>query len=218
VTLPNLDSGLLQEGRINPNLGQINALISPGINNYNSLFVQLQRRLSNGLPLQASYTFAKNMMSNGVDFNNQFDFSNTHAPYLLDQRHRLVISAVHHPFGGKHFESRLVGGLLSNWMVSTVMLFSSGRPYAALLDNACTTYDPASGGDAPGSIPLPSGGGPAYCPTQQQSERQRRQPEHGKLRIGNQRQRPESDRRIEFVLWTVDPADRLRARPANCDH
>jgi hypothetical protein len=150
VTLPNLDSGLLQEGRINPNFGQINALISPGINNYNSLFVQLQRRLSNGLALQASYTFAKNMMSNGVDFNNQFDFSNTHAPYLLDQRHRIVISSVYQPFVGKHFESRFTNGLLSNWTLSTVMLFSSGRPYAALLDNACTT-------------PLPSGG-VDYCP------------------------------------------------------
>ena len=37
------------------------------------------------------------MMSRGVDFNNQFDFSNTHAPYLLDQRHRLSIAAVYAP-------------------------------------------------------------------------------------------------------------------------
>lgn len=139
VVLPNLDSAMLQEGRINPNLGQINALISPGTNNYNSFFVQLQRSFQSGLALQASYTYAKNLMSNGVDFNNQFDFSNTHAPYLLDQRQRLVISAVYQPFLGKHFESHLVNDLLSNWTVSTTMLFASGRPYAALLDNACTT-------------------------------------------------------------------------------
>ena len=144
VALPNLDSAMLREGRINPNLGQINALISPGINNYNSFFVQLQRSLQSGLALQASYTYGKNLMSNGVDFNNQFDFSNTHAPYLLDQRHRLVISAVYQPFLGKRFESHLINGLLSNWTVSTVMLFSSGRPYAALLDNACTTSTPGS--------------------------------------------------------------------------
>ena len=145
VTLPNLDSRMLQEGRINPNLGQINALISPGINNYNSLFIQLQRRMSNGLALQAAYTYAKDMMSNGVDFNNQFDFSNTHAPYLLDQRHRLVISGVYQPFSGRHFDSRFASGLLSNWTVSTIMLFSSGRPYAALLDNSCTTFGGDSG-------------------------------------------------------------------------
>jgi hypothetical protein len=134
--LPNLDSGLLQEQRINPNFGQINALISPGINNYNSLFAQLQRRFHEGIALQASYTLAKNMMSNGVDFNNQFDFINTHAPYLLDQRHRLTIAAVYQPFVGRHFDSKLANGLLSNWTTSTVMSFSSGRPYAALLDVA----------------------------------------------------------------------------------
>jgi len=136
VVLPNLDSGLLQEGRISSQLGQINALISPGINNYNALFAQLQRRLRSGLALQAGYTFAKNIMSNGVDFNNQFDFSNTHAPYLLDQRHRLTIAGTYEPLVGKHFDSSFVRALASNWTISTIMLFSSGRPYAALLDVA----------------------------------------------------------------------------------
>jgi hypothetical protein len=139
VVLPNLDSGLQQEGLINPNVGQINALISPGINNYNAFFAQLQRRFHQGLALQTSYTFSKNLTSNGVDFNNQFDFSDTRSPSLLDQRHRLTIAAVYQPFSGRHFESRLANGLLSDWIVSSVMAFSSGRPYAALLDTACTS-------------------------------------------------------------------------------
>lgn len=139
VVLPNLDSGLQQEGRINPNVGQINALISPGINNYTSFFAQLQRRFGQGVGLQASYTFAKNITSQGVDFNNQFDFSNTHSPSLLDQRHRVAIAALYQPFSGHHFSSRLADGVLSNWTVSAVMQFSSGRPYAALLDDACTS-------------------------------------------------------------------------------
>jgi hypothetical protein len=139
VVLPNLDSGLQQEGLINPNLGQINALISPGINNYNAFFAQLQRRFHQGLALQASYTFSKNLTSNGVDFNNQFNFSDTRSPSLLDQRHRLTIAAVYQPFSRRHFDSRLANGLLSDWIASSVMLFSSGRPYAALLDTACTT-------------------------------------------------------------------------------
>jgi len=139
VVLPNLDSGLQQEGLINPNLGQINALISPGINNYNAFFAQLQRRFHEGLALQASYTFSKNLVSNGVDFNNQFNFGDTRSPSLLDQRHRLTLAAVYQPFRGRHFDSRLTNGLLSDWIVSSVMLFSSGRPYAALLDTACTS-------------------------------------------------------------------------------
>src|SRR5580698_2755645 len=61
ITLPNMDNDLLTEGRINPNLGQINELISPAQNYYNCFFVQLQRRMSHGLSLQFSYTFAKSI-------------------------------------------------------------------------------------------------------------------------------------------------------------
>jgi hypothetical protein len=139
ITLPNMDSGLLNEGRINPNLGEINELISPAQNHYNSFFVQVQRRMPGGLSLQASYTFAKSIMLDGMDFNNQFDFSNTHAPSLLDQRHRVALAAVYAP----RLESLIGPGtartLLSGWKLSSVMEFSSGRPYAGLLSPACTT-------------------------------------------------------------------------------
>ena len=93
IVLPNMDNGLLTEGRINPNLGQINELISPGQNDYNALFVQVQHPMSHGFSLQFSYTWAKNIMLDGMDFNNQFDFSNTHAPSLLDQRQRIALPA-----------------------------------------------------------------------------------------------------------------------------
>jgi hypothetical protein len=136
---PTMDSGLLADGRINPNLGQINELISPGQNRYNSLFAQVQRRLANGFSMQFSYTFAKSVMGDGMDFNNQFDFSSTNAPSLLDQRHRLTLAAVYLP----HLE-RLAGAgagraLLSGWRLSSIMEFSSGRPYAGLLSPACTS-------------------------------------------------------------------------------
>jgi len=139
ITLPNMDSGLLTEGRINPNLGQINELISPGQNDYNSLFVQLKRRVSEGLTLQFSYTFAKSVMRDGMDFNNQFDFSNTNGPSLLDQRHRITFAGVYRP-GLERLTSSATGrALLSNWRLSSVMEFSSGRPYASLLSPACTS-------------------------------------------------------------------------------
>jgi hypothetical protein len=137
VTLPNLDANLLSEGAINPNAGQINALISPGLNNYNSLFVQIRQRATHGLQLLTSYTWSKNMDSNGVDFNNQFDFSNTHSPSLLDQRHRLSIAAVWQP-QTTGLSSGFAKSLLSNWTFSAVMAFNSGRPYSPLLNSACT--------------------------------------------------------------------------------
>jgi hypothetical protein len=139
MTLPNMDNGLLTEGRVNPNLGQINELISPAQNYYNSFFVQVQRRMSHGLSLQFSYTFAKSIMLDGMDFNNQFDFSNTHAPSLLDQRHRISLAGVYQPGLEKLTSSSAGRALLSGWMLSSVMDFSAGRPYAALLSPACTS-------------------------------------------------------------------------------
>jgi len=139
ISLPNMDNGLLTEGRINPNLGQINELISPGQNYYNSFFAQLQRRMSRGISLQFSYTFAKSIMLNGMDFNNQFDFSNTHAPSLLDQRHRISFAGVYRPRLERLTGSDTGRALLSGWMLSSVMEFSSGRPYAGLLSPACTS-------------------------------------------------------------------------------
>jgi hypothetical protein len=137
--LPNMDSGLLTEGRVSSNLGQINELISPAQNVYNSGFVQLQRRMSQNLSLNFSYTYAKSIMMDGMDFNNQFDFTNTHAPSLLDQRHRLTLAAVYNPQLDRLTGSDMGRKLLAGWTVSTVMEFSSGRPYAGLLGTACTS-------------------------------------------------------------------------------
>jgi Carboxypeptidase regulatory-like domain/TonB dependent receptor len=138
-SMPTMDNGLLTEGYINPKLGQINELISPAQNYYNSFFLQLQRRMTQGLSLQFAYTFAKSIMLDGMDFNNQFDFSNTHAPSLLDQRHRLTFAAVYFPRLEKLSSSDTGRALLSGWTLSSVMEFSSGRPYAGLLSPACTS-------------------------------------------------------------------------------
>jgi len=140
-TRPNLDSGLLSssEGLITTAFGQINALISPGVNQYNSFYAHLQRRVSRGLSLMTSYTFSKGMQT-GVDFYNQFDLKDTHSPTLLDQRHRLSIAAVYSP-GAPNLTSQAVRRLLSNWTISTLMQFNSGRPYTGLLNAACTGVD-----------------------------------------------------------------------------
>ena len=139
ISLPTMDTGLLTDGLINPNLGEINELISPAQNYYNSLFVQLQRRMTPGLSLQFSYTLAKSIMLDGMDFNNQFDFTNTHAPSLLDQRNRITFAAVDQPRLERFTSSGPGRALLSHWEVSSVMEFSSGRPYAGLLSPACTS-------------------------------------------------------------------------------
>jgi hypothetical protein len=146
IVQPNLDAGLLQDGLITSNVQQINALITPGINNYNALFAQLQRRLHNGLQVGLSYTYAKNMTNNGVDFNNQFDFSNTSSPYLIDQRHHLSLAAVYQPSFDRASMPKWAHSAISDWTLSTVMQFYSGRPYAAILDDTCTSVSGQGGG------------------------------------------------------------------------
>lgn len=133
---PNLDAGLLSEGLITSAVGQVNALISPGVNNYNSFYLQVQRRVARGFSMMTSYTFSKSTQS-GADFNNQFDLSNTHAVSLLDQRHRLSIAAVYAP-DASGLSNTVERRLLSDWTISTLMQFNSGRPYTALLASSCT--------------------------------------------------------------------------------
>jgi hypothetical protein len=95
--------------------------------------------MSQRFSLQLSYTFAKSIMLDGMDFNNQFNFSNTHAPSLLDQRHRISVAGVYRPGFEQMTSSETGRALLSGWTLSTVMEFSSGRPYAGLLSPACTS-------------------------------------------------------------------------------
>jgi hypothetical protein len=78
-------------------------------------------------------------MLDGMDFNNQFDFSNTHTPSLLDQRHRLSVAALYEPRLQDLAKSHTARVLLADWRLSSVMEFSSGRPYAGLLSPACTS-------------------------------------------------------------------------------
>jgi hypothetical protein len=103
------------------------------------MFVQLQRRMSQGLSLQVSYTLARSVQRDGMDFNNQFDFNNTVAPSLLDQRHQIDFAAIYRPGLEKLTSSGTGRALLSGWRLSGVMQFLSGRPYAALLSPACTS-------------------------------------------------------------------------------
>lgn len=67
------------------------------------------------------------------------NFRNTHAPSLLDERNRISFAGVYQPrlerFAQRGFERMLASG----WTLSSIMQFSSGRPYAALLSPACTS-------------------------------------------------------------------------------
>ena len=130
VVRPNLDSGLQQEGLISPSFGQINALISPGINNYVSLFTQLNRQVAHGANVILAYTLSKATQS-GVDFYNQFDLGSSKGLSLLDMRHRLSIGAVYSPVVAS--DNAAARALLSGWTMSTISQFNAGRPYTGVI-------------------------------------------------------------------------------------
>ena len=139
VVLPNLDSGLQKEGAISSAFGQINALISPGINNYVSLFGQLNRQVGHGLNAVVAYTLSKSTQS-GVDFYNQFDLGESRGLSLLDMRQRLSIGLVYQP--EIKLENAAARTLLSNYTFSTITQLNSGRPYTGVIG---TTTNAAGG-------------------------------------------------------------------------
>jgi hypothetical protein len=54
-------------------------------------------------------------MRDGIDFNNQFNFSNTDGPSLLDQRHRISFAGVYRPRLDRLTSSHTVRAILS-WL------------------------------------------------------------------------------------------------------
>lgn len=131
----------------NPNMGILDLLGNLGQSNYNALQVELRRRFSQGLLLQANYTFQKTLDNispgnPGINSEDQtrvaafLDNLNPHLDYGradFDQTHVFNINAVYDlPFGkGKYFLNdhggafdRLVGG----WQLGGILRINSGTP------------------------------------------------------------------------------------------
>jgi hypothetical protein len=131
----------------NPNMGILDLLGNLGESNYNALQVELRRRFSQGLFLQANYTFQKtldNISPGNPGLNSEdqsrvaafLDNQNTHLDYGradYDQTHVFNLNAVYDlPFGkGKHYFTnsngvldRLVGG----WQLGGILRINTGTP------------------------------------------------------------------------------------------
>jgi hypothetical protein len=131
----------------NPNMGILDLLGNLGVSNYNALQVELRRRFSQGLLLQANYTFQKtldNISPGNPGLNSEdqtrvaafLDNQNQHLDYGradFDQTHVFNLNAVYDlPFGkGKYFMhdrggavDRLVGG----WQLGGILRINTGTP------------------------------------------------------------------------------------------
>jgi hypothetical protein len=108
---------------------------------YNSAQVVANKRVSNGISVNGTYTLSKMTEENGGD--NQIGGTATtnplitdvdrfvqRAPYESDRRHRVTISSVYRlPFGGDGGSGSVAERLAGGWEVAGMWLFNSGRPW-----------------------------------------------------------------------------------------
>ena len=121
---------------------------------YNSLQMSLTRRLSKGVQLLASYTYAKsldNASGQGSDasiiLGNQFDSKANRGVSDFDRTHRFVLSCLwdlpHPAFARRSTAGRL---LFSNWQIAGIITTMSGQPFDIVDSVAGSFYFGANSG------------------------------------------------------------------------
>jgi Carboxypeptidase regulatory-like domain/TonB-dependent Receptor Plug Domain len=116
---------------------------------YNSLQMSLTRRFSKGLPLLASYTYAKSIdnasgqveADTTIILGNQLDDRANRGVSDFDRTHRFVLSYLW-DLSRPGFAARSIVGrlLFSNWQVAGIITAMSGQPFDIVDSNAGSFY------------------------------------------------------------------------------
>jgi hypothetical protein len=105
---------------------------------YNALVLQANRRFTDGLQFQVSYTLSKSTDTN----QNSATFTQTNSPYDIldgsydigpsnfDRRHKFVASAVWAPEFYKGEKHSFGNYILNGWSISPIVTIYSGAPYS----------------------------------------------------------------------------------------
>ncbi len=127
--------------RPNANFGRITEIRDTIGSDYYGLVFQVNRRLTNGLQVQASYTFsdAEDNGQTSQTFTNPnvpLDPNNLDLEYgtsYLDIPHRFVASAVYSPktLFGLGGDSSIGRAILGGFTIAPIVTIQSGRPYSA---------------------------------------------------------------------------------------
>jgi hypothetical protein len=138
-------------GRPIAQLGSIDEFQSAASSVYNGLTLSINRRMAHGAYLRLSYTYA-HAIDDGQDalvagepatVQNSYDPNGERGPSVTDQRNRFVaaFSVEPRPF---HREHEVLGHLLNDWKISSIVTAGSGRPVNATVDgdpNQDENYD-----------------------------------------------------------------------------
>jgi hypothetical protein len=119
----------------------VNMLTNYSNSSYNGLQVEMTKRMSRGLTLQANYTFSKVLSDSNGDAQTRFepflDNANpkrerARAPF--DQTHILRANGIYNlPFGkGRYFstDNKVLDKIIGGWTVSGMMTWESGAPFS----------------------------------------------------------------------------------------
>jgi hypothetical protein len=164
---PGNKTSLIQ--RINPNFSRIDGLVYSDFSIYHGLLLNLSRRLSHGLALQASYTYSKSI-DEGTDTFADNEYNNSVGPsYAFDLKLNKGVSDFNItnnfvvngqwdiPVGELHGASKAV---LGGWQLGGIFQAHSGEPFSVRLtsDRAFTgnsRVHSAAGGQRPNFNPGP---------------------------------------------------------------
>jgi hypothetical protein len=128
-----------QQTRLNNSLGQLTQIQDSVHSRYDAFVAQFNRRFTQGLQVQASWTFAKsedNLQNSSVfplgnapydQFNRFLDIG----PSDNDVRHKIVASAVYSPKFYKGDAGSIMGYVANGWTFSPIVSFYTGKPYSA---------------------------------------------------------------------------------------
>jgi hypothetical protein len=127
--------------RVNPDVRGAQFFSNGSTSAYDSLQVEVSRRLRGGWRLQGSYTFAKGLsdfVGSTGDTNSFLTLRDTKREYSeFSNRHQGLVNTIYQlPFGrGRKYLRRsrgIVGGIVGGWQVSSIVKFTSGDPLSLL--------------------------------------------------------------------------------------
>src|SRR5581483_2875526 len=176
ITYP-LIGGKNSDGTFGPNhLGNVKNTASVGNMNYNALQAVLQKRLSNGLDAQVSYTYEKCMTNDdgyygtwggeklttasGNYWQNLYNPNGDYAQCYWDSKHVISAYAVYQiPFGkGKRFghdAPTVVNAVAGNWSINPIVSIHSGFPLSLYGADDSGTRSPEARPDCLGPVNYP---------------------------------------------------------------
>ncbi|MGI4826936.1 MAG: carboxypeptidase regulatory-like domain-containing protein [Janthinobacterium lividum] len=138
--------------RPNPKYGTVYLLGSNQTAEYNALQVQAIQRMSHTLSLNAYYVWSKTIdsvdLGQTVSLSGAQDYNNLKAERGRasdDLRHTAAAAIVWDPMP-YHGDSRLVGGTVNHWQISTIAKIRSGTPFT-ILNGADANLDGSSAYD-----------------------------------------------------------------------